>query len=260
MDENNKILLKLENISKSFAKVENDEVTHTLDCIDLEMRSGEFISLVGPSGCGKSTILRLVAGLIQPTLGKVTVNEKEITGPSPERGMVFQKPTLFPWLTVEKNIAFPLKMQGRLNDANGKEKVEHMLHVIGLEGFRDDYPGQLSGGMAQRVALVRTLISQPEILLLDEPLGALDAFTRMNMQDEILSMWREHRQLALMVTHDVDEAIYMGTRVIVMDANPGRIIADIKIEEEFPRDRSSERFIRYRNMILNQLHFAGRNI
>lgn len=260
MDENNKILLKLENISKSFAKVENDEVTHALDCIDLEMRSGEFISLVGPSGCGKSTILRLVAGLIQPTLGKVTVNEKEITGPSPERGMVFQKPTLFPWLTVEKNIAFPLKMQGRLNDANGKEKVEHMLHVIGLEGFRDDYPGQLSGGMAQRVALVRTLISQPEILLLDEPLGALDAFTRMNMQDEILSMWREYRQLALMVTHDVDEAIYMGTRVIVMDANPGRIIADIKIEEEFPRDRSSERFIRYRNMILNQLHFAGRNI
>lgn len=260
MDENNKILLKLENISKSFAKVENDEVTHALDCIDLEMRSGEFISLVGPSGCGKSTILRLVAGLIQPTLGKVTVNEKEITGPSPERGMVFQKPTLFPWLTVEKNIAFPLKMQGRLNDANGKEKVEHMLHVIGLEGFRGDYPGQLSGGMAQRVALVRTLISQPEILLLDEPLGALDAFTRMNMQDEILSMWREHRQLALMVTHDVDEAIYMGTRVIVMDANPGRIIADIKIEEEFPRDRSSERFIRYRNMILNQLHFAGRNI
>ena len=228
--------------------------------INIDVYEGEFVTMLGPSGCGKSTILRLVAGLIQPTLGKVTVNEKEITGPSPERGMVFQKPTLFPWLTVEKNIAFPLKMQGRLNDANGKEKVEHMLHVIGLEGFRDDYPGQLSGGMAQRVALVRTLISQPEILLLDEPLGALDAFTRMNMQDEILSMWREHRQLALMVTHDVDEAIYMGTRVIVMDANPGRIIADIKIEEEFPRDRSSERFIRYRNMILNQLHFAGRNI
>ena len=176
--------------------------------------------------------------------------------------MVFQKPTLFPWLTVEKNIAFPLKMQGRLNDANGKKKkVEHMLHVIGLEGFRDDYPGQLSGGMAQRVALVRTLISQPEILLVRmNRWGLLMHLHAMNMQDEILSMWREHRQLALMVTHDVDEAIYMGTRVIVMDANPGRIIADIKIEEEFPRDRSSERFIRYRNMILNQLHFAGRNI
>ena len=259
MDENNKILLKLENISKSFAKVENDEVTHALDCIDLEMRSGEFISLVGPSGCGKSTILRLVAGLIQPTLGKVTVNEKEITGPSPERGMAFQKPTLFPWLTVEKNIAFPLKMQGRLNDANGKEKVEHMLHVIGLEGFRDDYPGQLSGGMAQRVALVRTLISQPEILLLDEPLGALDAFTRMNMQDEILNIWTQRRQLALMVTHSIDEAVYMGTRVLVMEANPGRIVADIKISENFPRDRSSASFVEYRNEILNRLHYGGKN-
>lgn len=218
MDENNKILLKLENISKSFAKVENDEVTHALDSIALEMRSGEFISLVGPSGCGKSTILRLVAGLIQPTLGKVTVNEKEITGPSPERGMVFQKPTLFPWLTVEKNIAFPLKMQGRLNDANGKEKVEYMLHVIGLEGFRDDYPGQLSGGMAQRVALVRTLISQPEILLLDEPLGALDAFTRMNMQDEILSMWREHRQLAHFDLNN-DGQIEMGQDGVEVEVN-----------------------------------------
>ena len=235
MDENNKILLKLENISKSFAKVENDEVTHALDCIDLEMRSGEFISLVGPSGCGKSTILRLVAGLIQPTLGKVTVNEKEITGPSPERGMVFQKPTLFPWLTVEKNIAFPLKMQGRLNDANGKEKVEHMLHVIGLEGFRDDYPGQLSGGMAQRVALVRTLISQPEILLLDEPLGALDAFTRMNMQDEILHIWKETGMTAIMVTHDVDEAVYLSDKVVVMTPRPGRITGTLDIRLSRPR-------------------------
>lgn len=257
MDDGSRVVLKLAEVSKSFAKVENDEVTHALDHVDLEMKSGEFISLVGPSGCGKSTVLRLVAGLIRPTLGTVTVNGKEVEGPSPQRGMVFQKPTLFPWLTVEKNIAFPLKMQEKLK--GNEDKVEHMLEVIGLEHFRDDYPGQLSGGMAQRVALVRTLISQPEILLLDEPLGALDAFTRMNMQDEILSMWRESRQLALMVTHDVDEAIYMGTRVIVMDANPGRIIADIKISEDFPRDRSSEAFIAYRNTILNKLHFAGNN-
>ncbi len=255
MDDQGRIVLKLDGISKSFAKVEQDEVTHALDHVNLEMESGEFISLVGPSGCGKSTILRLVAGLIRPTMGTITVNGKEVDEPSPERGMVFQKPTLFPWLTVEKNIAFPLKMQGRLK---GQEnQVERMLDVIGLQKFKNDYPGQLSGGMAQRVALVRTLISQPKILLLDEPLGALDAFTRMNMQDEILSMWRKSRQLALMVTHDVDEAIYMGTRVIVMDANPGRIIADIRIEEDFPRDRSSESFIAYRNMILNRLHFAG---
>ena len=252
------VTLQLNHVSKSFAKVEKEGITNALGNIDLTMHDGEFISLVGTSGCGKSTILRLIAGLIPPTMGTLMVNGEEITGPDPSRGMVFQKPTLFPWLTVEKNISFSLRMQNKFK--GNEEEVERMLKVIGLEEFRDDYPGQLSGGMAQRVALVRTLISQPEILLLDEPLGALDAFTRMNMQDEILSMWREHRQLALMVTHDVDEAIYMGTRVIVMDANPGRIIADIKIEEEFPRDRSSERFIRYRNMILNQLHFAGRNI
>ena len=255
MAENNKVTLTLENVSKSFAKVESDEVTHALDNVSVTMESGEFISLVGPSGCGKSTILRLVAGLIVPTLGKVAVNGKEIDSPSPNRGMVFQRPTLFPWLTVEDNIAFSLKVQGKLE--GNEDKVKRMIKVIGLEKFKDDYPGQLSGGMAQRVALVRSLINQPEILLLDEPLGALDAFTRMHMQDEILSMWSESKQLALMVTHDVDEAIYMGTRVLVMDANPGRIIADIKIDETYPRDRSSASFVEYRNDILNKLHFGG---
>ena len=169
--------------------------------------------------------------------------------------MVFQKPTLFPWLTVEKNIAFSLKMQGKLK--GNEDKVERMIKVIGLEDFRDDYPAQLSGGMAQRVALVRSLINEPGILLLDEPLGALDAFTRMSMQDEILKIWRERQQLAVMVTHDVDEAIYMGSRVLVMDANPGRIIADIKIDLPYPRDRSSAAFVAYRNDILNKLHFGG---
>lgn len=249
--------LRLDKVSKSFAKVETDEVTHALNEVDLTMKKGEFISLVGPSGCGKSTILRLVAGLILPTTGKLAVDGKEITGPSPERGMVFQRPTLFPWLTVEKNIAFSLKMQGKLK--GNTDKVDRMLQVIGLESFKDDYPGQLSGGMAQRVALVRSLINEPDILLLDEPLGALDAFTRMNMQDEILRIWQEKKQLAIMVTHDVDEAIYMGTRAIVMDANPGRIIADIKIDEEYPRDRSSEAFVRYRNEILEKLNFGGAN-
>ena len=249
-----KVVLELEHVSKSFAKVESDDVTNALHDITVTMESGEFISLVGPSGCGKSTILRLVAGLIHPTLGKVTVNGREIDGPSPERGMVFQKPTLFPWLTVEKNIAFSLEMQGTLR--GNEEKVRRMLHVIGLENFKDDYPAQLSGGMAQRVALVRSLINQPEILLLDEPLGALDAFTRMNMQDEILNIWSHRRQLALMVTHDVDEAIYLGTRILVMDAAPGRILADIKIDEGFPRDRSSASFVAYRNDILHRLHFG----
>ena len=253
--EKKKVCLKLENVSKSFAKVETDEVTHALTSVTTTMESGEFISLVGPSGCGKSTMLRLVAGLISPTTGKLTVDGKEIGDPSPERGMMFQKATLFPWLTVYDNIAFSLKMQGKLK--GNEDKVENMIKVIGLEGFRTDYPGQLSGGMAQRVALVRSLINEPPILLLDEPLGALDAFTRMNMQDEILKIWQEKQQLALMVTHDVDEAIYMGTRVLVMDAHPGRVIADIAIDLPFPRDRSSREFVEYRNDILNKLHFAG---
>ena len=253
--EEKKVTLKLDNVSKSFAKIENDEVTHALNEVDLTLHSGEFVSLVGPSGCGKSTILRLIAGLIVPTTGTVSVDGKPVTKPSPERGMVFQKPTLFPWLTVEKNIAFSLRMQGKLK--GNEDRVHRMLDVIGLDAFKDDYPDQLSGGMAQRVALVRSLINEPDILLLDEPLGALDAFTRMNMQDEILKIWYEKKQLAIMVTHDVDEAIYMGTRVLVMDATPGRIVEDIHIDQTYPRDRSSASFVEYRNRILNRLHFGG---
>ena len=248
------VVLKLDNVSKSFAKVEKDEITHALSSISLEMKSGEFISLVGTSGCGKSTILRLIAGLITPTVGTLSVNDKEITDPAPDRGMVFQRPTLFPWLTVEKNIGFSLKMQNKLK--GNEQRVDHMLDLIGLKNFKDDYPGQLSGGMAQRVALVRTLINEPPILLLDEPLGALDAFTRMNMQDEILSAWRGRNQLAVMVTHDVDEAIYMGTRVIVMEPSPGRIKADIPIKLDYPRNRSSAQFIEYRNQILEMLNYG----
>ena len=254
--ENTKVTLHLDNVSKSFAKIETDEVTHALTSVTTTMESGEFISLVGPSGCGKSTMLRLIAGLITPTTGKLTVNGEEIEKPAPDRGMMFQKATLFPWLTVRDNIAFSLKMQGKLK--GNEDKVENMIKVIGLENFREDYPAQLSGGMAQRVALVRSLINEPPILLLDEPLGALDAFTRMNMQDEILKIWQEKKQLAVMVTHDVDEAIYMGTRVLVMDAHPGRVIADIPIDLPFPRDRGSREFVEYRIDILNKLHFAGK--
>ncbi len=255
-DNKKKVCLTLESVSKVFAKVESDEVTHALHDVSVTMESGEFIALVGPSGCGKSTVLRLVAGLITPTLGQVKVDGVEVDGPAPERGLVFQNPTLFPWLTVEKNISFSLDMLGLQEEK--AEKVQHMLEITGLERFKNDYPAQLSGGMAQRVALVRTLINEPEILLLDEPLGALDAFTRMNMQDEILNIWTQRKQLALMVTHSIDEAIYMGTRVLVMEARPGRIVADIKIEEDFPRDRASASFVEYRNEILNKLHFGGK--
>ena len=218
-DDKKKVCLKLENVSKVFAKVESDGVTHALQDVSTEMQSGEFVSLVGPSGCGKSTILRLVAGLITPTLGRVTVDGKEVDGPSPERGLVFQNPTLFPWLTVEKNISFSLDMQGA---AVGKaEKVKHMLEITGLEKFRNDYPAQLSGGMAQRVALVRTLINEPEILLLDEPLGALDLRLRKDMQNELKNIQQRMGITFIYVTHDQEEALTMSDTIVVM--NKGKI-------------------------------------
>ena len=239
---------------------------HALKDINLEIPANKITAFIGPSGCGKSTLLKslnrmndLVEGC--KITGELLLDGEDIYGTMDVNllrkrvGMVFQKPTLFPWLTVEKNIAFSLRMQGKLK--GNEDKVKRMIDVIGLEAFKDDYPDQLSGGMAQRVALVRSLINEPDILLLDEPLGALDAFTRMNMQDEILKIWYEKQQLAIMVTHDVDEAIYMGTRVLVMDANPGRIVDDIKIDQTYPRDRSSQAFVEYRNRILNQLHFGG---
>ena len=246
------IILSLKNVSKSFAKVENDSVTNALHDINLSLKKGEFVSLVGPSGCGKSTILRLVAGLIFPTQGQVMADGKKIEKPGPDRGMVFQNPTLFPWLTVKNNIAFSLNVRKDLKPDD--KRVERMLNMIGLENFKDDYPGQLSGGMAQRVALVRSLIADPTILLLDEPLGALDAFTRMNIQDEILKLWQEKKQLIL-----IDEAIYMSTRVIVMTPNPGKIRDDIKIDLAYPRQRASDDFVEYRKKILNELHLGGKD-
>lgn len=251
---NDTIVLKLSDVSKSFSRVDSDSVTNAVSGISTEMHKGEFVSLVGTSGCGKSTILRMIAGLIAPTTGEITLNGQQIKGPGPDIGMVFQKPTLYPWLTVEDNISFSLRMQHKYK--GHEDEVNRMIEVIGLEKFKKDYPGQLSGGMAQRVALARAMINKPGILLMDEPLGALDAFTRMNMQNEILDMWKVNKQLVVMVTHDIDEAVYMSSRVIVMDAHPGRINNEINIEMEYPRNRSSSLFVEYRNQILDLLHFA----
>ena len=248
------IELKLKDVSKSFSRVDSTEVTNAVTDVNVSMYNGEFVSLVGTSGCGKSTILIMIAGLIAPTTGELTINGDKITAPGPNIGMVFQKPTLFPWLTVEDNVAFSLKMQGKLKE--GMEDVQRLIKVIGLEKFKKDYPGQLSGGMAQRVALARAMISKPGILLMDEPLGALDAFTRMNMQNEILDMWQVNKQLVVMVTHDIDEAIHMSSRILVMEAHPGRIREEIKIDMDYPRNRSSSSFVEYRNHILDLLHFA----
>ncbi len=251
--------LKLDRVCKGFARTDGQGVTTALWDINLEIRSGEFVSVVGPSGCGKSTILRLMAGLIFPTRGQLTLNGQAITGPSPERGMVFQRPTLFPWMTVQDNVSFSLRMQKKM--AGRQADVDRLIRMAGLEEFRDSYPHQLSGGMAQRLALIRTMINDPQVFLLDEPLGALDAFTRMTMQDQLLELWRRNRErsgqhMMVMVTHDVDEALYMGTRVLVMAPRPGRIRADLAIDMAYPRNRTSKKFLDYRSQIMEMLDFG----
>ena len=243
--------LEFNNVSKSFIRSDSDTITNALLDINFEVHDGEFVSIVGPSGCGKSTILRLIAGLIIPTTGDIKLDGNEITGPSSSRGMVFQKSTLFPWLTVGQNVGFSGSLKSEKDIP--EEAIDNMLEKVGLYEFKNSYPSNLSGGMAQRVSLIRTLINKPEVLLLDEPLGALDAFTRMNMQDEILNLWNEEKNMSIMVTHDVDEAVYMSTKVIVMDARPGRVKEIVPIELDFPRNRTSKEFTDYRNQLLNIL-------
>lgn len=255
MSADHKNRLELKSVSKGFARAGSDETTFALHDVSLTMTDGELVAIVGPSGCGKSTIMRLVAGLIAPTSGSISLNGEPVAGPSPDRGMVFQQPTLFPWLTAEQNVMFGPQVTGRLKGA--QEEAEHLLGLAGLAEFRGDYPSQLSGGMAQRLALVRTMILHPTVFLLDEPLGALDAFTRMNMQDEILRLWRRDEQIVIMVTHDIDEAIYMGTRIVVMEPRPGRVRADIRNEMPYPRNRASDEFLGYRKRILELLDLGN---
>ena len=243
--------LEIKDVNKSFAQPGSNVVLSVLEHVNLEAQSGEFVSVVGPSGCGKSTLLRAIAGFNLPTSGEVVLDGKVVEGPDPNRGMVFQKSGLFPWLTVEKNISFGPRMRGETEGL--ADRVTQMLKLAGLESFRDTYPHQLSGGMAQRVALVRTLINEPEVLLLDEQLGALDAFTRMHMQDGTLDLWRSQNAITMMVTHDIDEAIYMGTKVVVMAPRPGRVVEEINIDLPYPRNRSGEKFTEYRTRILNRL-------
>lgn len=241
--------LELKNVNKIFSKVETDELTEAISNINMDMKSGEFVSIVGHSGCGKSTILRLIAGLITPTSGEILFNGKQIEKPTSDITMVFQKAHLFPWLTVYDNIAFGPRVNNKYNQK--KIEIENIISVIGLIDFKNDYPNQLSGGMQQRVALARALINEPKVLLLDEPLGALDAFTRMNMQNEILSLWNKNKNLSIMVTHDIEEAVYMSTKVYVMSSKPGKVKHEINIDLQFPRDRNSVSFINYKNEILN---------
>ena len=248
--------LRIHEVSKSFSAADATGVrTLALHSTTLEVAAGELVCIVGPSGCGKSTLLRLIAGLDKPDTGELCVGSENITEPSAERGLVFQDPNLFPWLTVRKNIETGLRARGVLEGKRGE--VDDFMRLVGLESFANAFPHHLSGGMAQRVALARALINHPKVLLLDEPLGALDAFTRMRMQDEVLRLWEARGTTMLFVTHDIDEAIYMSNRIVIMSPRPGRIERVIDVKLERPRLRNSPEFLQLRGDILELLHFAG---
>ena len=228
-----------------------DAVTALQD-VTLSVSDSEIITLVGASGCGKSTLLNLIAGFEMPTRGRVMVDSLPVKGPGPDRGVVFQQPALFPWLTVESNIGFGLSLRANQKKADGGGVVDRMLQRTGLAAFRKRLPVELSGGMRQRVAIASVLAINPAILLMDEPFGALDSLTRSIMQDFLLEIWEEHRKTIVLVTHDIDEAIYLADRTVVMTAQPGRI--DRVIEVDLPRPRryemrSDSRFISLRDRV-----------
>jgi ABC-type nitrate/sulfonate/bicarbonate transport system ATPase subunit len=245
--------LKIRNVSKVFYKPDGEKV-NALSSVDLDIKPGEFVSLLGQSGCGKSTLLRLIAGLETPTAGNLILDDESIEGTHYERGFMLQNPTLFPWLNVKKNVSVGL--DARKVSKNREHEINDFIKLVGLNGFENSFPHQLSGGMAQRVALARALINHPKVLLLDEPLGALDAFTRMYMQDEILRIWKDRKTTMILVTHDVDEAIYMSDKIIIMTPRPGKIqdIIDVKLYR--PRERNSPDFVDLRSRILEVFDFA----
>ncbi|MCB4769792.1 ABC transporter ATP-binding protein [Ancylobacter sp. Lp-2] len=223
-----------------------------LDHIDIDVAAGEFVSIVGPSGCGKSTILRLVVGLDDDYAGSIRLDGEPIKGTSLDRGIVFQDHRLLPWLTLEQNIGLSLE-NSRLSAEEKRRTIAEHIALVGLRGFEKVYPYQLSGGMAQRAAIARGLVNRPEILLLDEPLGALDALTRLRLQEELLSIWRIEKTTMILVTHDVDEAIYLSDRVLVMTANPGRIVKEIVVDLPHQRDRGSPTFAAIKRDILREM-------
>ena len=219
--------------------------------VDLEVGDGEIVTLVGPSGCGKSTLMNMVAGLLEPSAGTVSVDGRPVRGPGPERGVIFQQYALFPWLTVRENVAFGLEIAG-VPRAERERTVARCLDLVGLGAFADALPKALSGGMKQRCAIARAYAVDPKVLLMDEPFGALDALTRVHMQDQLLQTWSRDRRTILFITHDVDEAVYLAHRVVVMAARPGRIYRIIPVDLPHPRTealRLSAQFQRLRNEV-----------
>ncbi|MDR3158584.1 MAG: ABC transporter ATP-binding protein [Zoogloeaceae bacterium] len=219
----------------------------------LSVAQGEFVAIVGASGCGKTTLLRLIAGLDQDYAGEITLRGARIEGTSLERGIVFQEPRLLPWLTLWDNIAIALD-NAPLSASAKKNAITAQIALVGLTGFEKSYPAALSGGMAQRAAIARALVGHPSILLLDEPLGALDAITRMRLQEELLRIWRHEGVSMILVTHDVEEAVFLSQKIVVMDSHPGQVTASVAIDLPLPRERSSAEFCALKGEIFAALH------
>lgn len=238
--------LSIQNVNKSFT-VDGQKVDVLKD-INLEVQEGEFIAIVGHSGCGKSTLLKIIAGLEKNDTGLVTVDGKEVNGPGMDRGMIFQEHRLFPWMSIEKNVQLGLK--GLSKEEKTKFSNQY-LELVKLSEFKKAYPSQLSGGMSQRAAIARSLVSQPEVLLLDEPFGALDALTKIELQEELLKIRERFHNTMLMVTHDIEEAVYLADRIVVMSARPGRIKDVIKVELGTYRDRGGSDFAHYKKKIFD---------
>ena len=240
--------LAIQNVSRVFPGVRGGPPTQALEKTDLAVDDNDFICILGPSGCGKSTLLRIVAGLDTPTTGRVLLDGQPVSGPGPDRGMVFQSYTLFPWLSVRENILFGTR--------STTQKSDELIVKVGLRGFENHYPKMLSGGMQQRTALARALANDPKILLLDEPFGALDNQTRALMQELLLGIWEADRKTVLFVTHDIDEAIFLSNRVAVVSARPGRIKCELRVELPHPRHytmKTSPEFSHYKAQLTEEI-------
>ncbi|WP_417672024.1 ABC transporter ATP-binding protein [Roseibium sp.] len=243
----------IEDVEITFGK--GVELNHAVTRTSLDIKPGEFVCILGPSGCGKSTLLNSIAGYVTPTNGVVKVDDKQVAGPGPDRGMVFQQYSLFPWKTIRENIAFGPKVAGR-SSVECSSIANTFLEMVGLTKFASKYPAELSGGMQQRVGIARALANYPSVLLMDEPFGALDAQTRLVMQENLLNIWAEFGITVVFVTHDVDEAIFLADRVLIMSASPGSIIADLEVTLPRPRDpamATSEEFMELKKVCLDRI-------
>lgn len=252
--EERNIKVVIDNVKKSYMARTGEVIA--LNGVNLDIRENEFVTVVGPSGCGKSTLLNIIAGLLEPTSGKVLCDGKEVTGTGTDRGVVFQQYALFPWLTVIKNVEFGLNMKG-IKGKEAEEIAMKYLKMVDLEKFRNHYPKELSGGMKQRVAIARAYAANPEVLLMDEPFGALDAQTRTQLQQELLDTWEKEMKTCFFITHDVDEALILGQRVVIMSARPGRIKDIVEVDIPYPRNQETKmdpHFLELKNYIWSQVY------